>query len=121
MNSAKQHKQAKQPKQRRISYLAFFLACGLLLYFFFLGRDAMEQKRQSLLDERSQYQSMLNQAKKDKQDVELEISQAGTDAYIENKARTQYGFLKPGEIRFEITNPEVLFEGTVEPVPTQQP
>ena len=111
----------KQPKQRRISFLAFFLVCGLLVYFFFLGQDTMNQKKQTLQDERSQYQSLLNQAKKEKQDVELEISQAGTDAYIENKARTQYGFLKPGEIRFEITNPEVLFEGTTQAVPTQQP
>lgn len=100
-----------KPKQRRISYLAFFLACGLLVYFFFMGQNAMEETKQALNEERSQYQSLLNQAKKEKQEVELEISQAGTDAYIENKARTQYGFLKPGEIRFEITNPEVLFEG----------
>ena len=121
MSSPKRPVQTKQPKQRRISYLAFFLACGLLLYFFFLGRDTIQQQKQALLEERSQYQSMLNQVKKEKQDVELEISQAGTDAYIENKARTQYGFLKPGEIRFEITNPEVLFEGTTEAVPTQQP
>ncbi|MBQ8537960.1 MAG: septum formation initiator family protein [Clostridia bacterium] len=93
-----------------------------MVYFFFLGQDAIEKQKQELASERSQYQSLLNQAKKEKQEVELEISQAGTDAYIENKARTQYGFLKPGEIRFEITNPEVLFEGMEpEALPTDEP
>ena len=44
-----------------------------------------------------------------------EIELSGTDAYIENLARTKYGFLKPGEIRFEIINPEVLFSYGDEP------
>ena len=32
-----------------------------------------------------------------------------TDAYIENQARMQYGYMKPDEMRFVITNPEVLY------------
>lgn len=37
----------------------------------------------------------------------LQIS--STDGYIANQARTQYGYLAPGEIRFVITNPEALY------------
>ena len=32
----------------------------------------------------------------------------GTDAYIENQARL-FGYMKPDEMRFVITNPEVLY------------
>ena len=32
-----------------------------------------------------------------------------TDAFIENQARMLYGYMKPDEIRFVITNPEVLY------------
>lgn len=99
----------KQAKPRRISYLAFFLACGLLVYFFFLGQSAINEKREELLKEQSQYQALLNQTRKENKEVRLEVQMAGTDAYLENMARTQYGYLKPGEIRFEILNPEVLF------------
>lgn len=106
--------------QKRISFLAFFLACGLIVYFYSLGREDMDRQMQALDQEKSQYQTLLIQAQKEKQAVELEITQAGTDAYIENKARTQYGFLKPGEIRFEITNPEVLFEGVGQGVQSTQ-
>lgn len=37
----------------------------------------------------------------------LEVS--GTDAFIENQARMLYGYMKPEEMRFVITNPEVLY------------
>ena len=32
----------------------------------------------------------------------------GTSSYIESRAREDYAFLKPGELRFEVINPEVL-------------
>jgi cell division protein FtsB len=37
------------------------------------------------------------------------IEQAGSDEFIANEARTKYGFLADGEIRFIITNPSVLW------------
>ena len=41
------------------------------------------------------------------------LAALGTDAFIENLARTKYGYMKSDEIRFVITNPEVLY-GTQE-------
>ena len=37
----------------------------------------------------------------------------GSSSYIESRARTDYAFLKPGEIRFEVVNPDAL-EGYTE-------
>lgn len=34
---------------------------------------------------------------------------ASTDEFIATEARTQYGYLAPGEIRFVVTNPEALW------------
>ena len=34
---------------------------------------------------------------------------ASTDEFIASEARTQYGYLAPGEIRFVVTNPEALW------------
>ena len=47
--------------------------------------------------------------------VELttELAQVGSSSYIESRARTDYAFLKPGEIRFEVVNPDAL-EGYTE-------
>lgn len=33
---------------------------------------------------------------------------AASDNFIANEARTKYGYIFPGEIRFVVTNPEVL-------------
>ena len=33
---------------------------------------------------------------------------AASDSFIANEARTQYGYIFPGEIRFVVTDPEVL-------------
>ena len=37
-----------------------------------------------------------------------QVRLAGTDQFVVNEARTKYGYLFPGEIRFVVTNPEVL-------------
>jgi len=37
-----------------------------------------------------------------------QVRLASTDQFIANEARTKYGYLFPGEIRFVVTNPEVL-------------
>lgn len=37
-----------------------------------------------------------------------ELAQVGTTSYIESRARTDYSYIKPGELRFEVVNPECL-------------
>ena len=37
-----------------------------------------------------------------------QLQQVGTSGYVETIARTEYAYLKEGEIRFEIINPEIL-------------
>ena len=49
--------------------------------------------------------------------LKAKLAEAGTDAFIENQARTVYGYMKPDEIRFVITNPEALYGG--EEVPSR--
>ena len=49
----------------------------------------------------------------EKSSLQQEIAQKDTDAYIMEKARTLYGYLMPGEMRFVVVNPEVLY-GTPE-------
>lgn len=42
---------------------------------------------------------------------------AASDNFIANEARTKYGYIFPGEIRFVVTNPEVLGLPAVSPAP----
>ncbi len=45
-----------------------------------------------------------------------ELKQVGSSSYIENVARKDFSFLKKGELRFEITNPEDLSGYTYEEI-----
>lgn len=60
-------------------------------------------------------------AEKENSTLTQEINNKDTDAYIMEKARTLYGYLMPGEIRFVITNPEVLYETPEAAVAEGQP
>ena len=49
---------------------------------------------------------------KDREQEELteEISQVGTESYIMDRARSDYQYVNPGELRFEIVNPGALYD-----------
>ena len=51
----------------------------------------------------------LSARQTEQSDLENVLLIVDTDAYIEREARTQHGFMKPDEIRFVISNPEVLY------------
>ena len=97
----------KQP--RRVQYLTLFLVLAVVgIAFLVLNNNinAMHQKAVKDADQ-ARVEAAAEQDKGLKLEAELSIS--GTDAYIMNQARTRFGYLKPGEIRFVITNPEALY------------
>lgn len=57
----------------------------------------------------SQKRVALTQAQTENIQLQDLLEAVGTDSFIENQARTMYGYMKPDEIRFVITNPEVLY------------
>lgn len=72
--------------------------------------DEVEQKY-------DQSRVLLTQLQNEQSTLKDTLEIVGTDAFVENQARSQYGYMKPDEIRFVITNPEVLYgtEATAEP------
>ena len=98
----------KQPR-RRMGYLTLLVLLALVGVAFSVGNHRIQATTQRLAKEEDQSRLELAALKNQKQDLETELSAAGTDAYIENQARTRYGYLKPGELRFVITNPETLY------------
>ena len=52
---------------------------------------------------------LTSMKQKEVQELALKLEMTGTDDFIANEARTQYGYLAPGEIRFIVTNKEALW------------
>ena len=51
----------------------------------------------------------LDMQNKRRQDLSNQIKSAATDDFIASEARTRYGFLADGAIRFAVSNPVVLW------------
>lgn len=56
---------------------------------------------------------------KERENLKLDerVRLAASDNFIANEARTKYGYIFPGEIRFVVTNPEVLGLPAASPAP----
>jgi len=51
----------------------------------------------------------LSETQSKQAELKTMLETVGTDAFVENQARTIYGYMMPDEIRFVITNPEALY------------
>lgn len=61
-------------------------------------------------------QLRLTQLQGEQAELETQAQSVGTDAFVENQARTLYGYIMPDEVRFVIDNPEALYGD--EPIPS---
>lgn len=96
-------------KPRRIRYMTLFVVLAVVGISFVAANNHIQSSVLNMAKQESQSRIQLSSIQNEKLKLEAELSVAGTDAYIENEARTRYGYLKPGELRFVITNPEVLY------------
>ena len=115
----------EQPKRhrapRRVPLIWAAAALAVLIALFMM----LDAKQRHLVVMRAEE---LARAKEMKTALEVRqnemirnIERAQTDEFVANEARTRYGYLSDGEIRFVITNPSVLWgpegppEGWVNP------
>lgn len=83
------------------------------LAIFLVGSGKVTANRRDLEEQYEQSRINLNNAQQQNKELKVLLNNLGTDSFIENQARTLYGYMRPDEIRFVITNPEVLY-GTEE-------
>lgn len=96
-----------------IRWQAFALVCAVLVALFGWAFWRNRQDLASAANQEAALQRTLTRLQNDQIVLSGELAEVGTSSYIENRARTDYSFLKPGELRFEIVNPECL-EGYTE-------
>lgn len=90
-------------------------AC-VLVGFFWLSHvsDKQLEELKNIVDDNSlRISSMENK----QTELESTLAIAGTEAFIENQARTLYGYMMPDEIRFVISDHEALY-GDAEEMPS---
>lgn len=79
------------------------VACGLIVL------RSYDDQITVLEDTVKEKEVALRQVQSEQSELEAEIRSKDTNGYIIDKARS-LGYLMPGEIRFVVANPEVLYD-----------
>ena len=100
-------KTKKAPAYVSLLWVVFVI---LLLFLAYIITNNNINRRLIILSKQENSQRLrVAELEKEEKELRENISLTQTDAFIENEARTRYGYLKPGEIRFVISNPEALY------------
>ncbi len=94
--------------RRYISWRGIALGAALLLILFFVALYWVHADIKRLEAEDAALQLKVNVMEMDYADLQLELARVGSDGYVENAARENYGFIKNGEILFAFEDPDVL-------------
>ena len=95
----------KRIKLFYVAVAAFVIIAGGMITLNRLNDDI-----QVLEDTARETRLELLRVNTEKSDLQQELAIKDTDQYIREKARTLYGYLMPGEIRFVVVNPEALYD-----------
>ncbi len=97
-----------------ISWRALIVVAVLMIAVFGVLMYKSHQERQALLAQEAALLQTLTGMELDYNDLYDELARVGTEGYVENEARENYGFIKAGEICFAFTNPQKLQDYTAE-------
>ena len=85
------------------------VVCACVLMGFFWFNNTLSDDLKDLDATYNDTKVRLSNLQAEQAELQSELDTIGTDAFIENQARTMYGYMMPDEIRFVITNPEALY------------
>lgn len=85
------------------------VVCACVLIGFFWFNRSLTADLEELDALQSDAKLRLSALQAEQTELEAQLDAVDTDAFIENQARTMYGYMMPDEIRFVITNPEALY------------
>lgn len=94
---------------KTINIWVLIAVCACVLVGFFWYSSSLSDDLKEVENLYSESKLSLSALQGEQADLKSTLEAAGTDAFIENQARTIYDYMMPDEIRFVITNPEALY------------
>ena len=96
------------------SWLMLAVIMILLIIVFAFGMSRNSADRRQALSQESNQQYLLSRKEEELISLRAKLEDVGSKSYIETHARGDLSYLKPGEIRYHVTNPELLDSYTEE-------
>ena len=103
---AEEYRRRKAHRQRLTA--GWLLVSVLLVILFFVALHWVRADIAQLQAQDTTLQYKVNLMEMDYADLQLELQRVGSEGYVENEARENYGFIRSGEIIFAFENPELL-------------
>ena len=94
--------------RRYISWRGMALASVLLLVAFVVALKWVRTDIDRLQAQDTSLQLKVSVMEMDYADLQLELQRVGSEGYVENEARENYGFIRDGEIVFAFADPDML-------------
>ena len=98
----------------QFSWVMILIVLSVLIVLFVFGMARNRQDLQEKIVKENTLQIVLSQKEQANSVLSDKISSVGSKSQIESIARSEYAYLKKGEVRFEIENPEALDSYTEE-------
>lgn len=94
--------------QRRVPIYALVIACGAILLMGWILSSNYNREIDALQKQIDVANEQVFAKERENLKLAEQVRLAASDSFIAHEARTQHGYIFPGEIRFVVTNPEVL-------------
>ena len=93
---------------KTVSWFRIVLLGLAVMAVFLWVNQAISRRTGEMEEMETELRVELSELQEDTSRLRSSIAQVGTENYIENEARSRYGFIKTGELRYAFTNPEAL-------------
>ena len=95
--------------EKRMNWQGFAVLAALILTAFIAGTILIRGQLEKEKEKSTALQLALNQAYEVNTQLVSRLKLVDTAGYIENSARKDLNYIKPGELRFQFENPEALY------------
>ena len=99
---------------RSMNLKGFLLILGIMLLVFLILHSSLKGTANQKAEEEKLLRVRKARLEEEYKNLNKQLSVVGTDEYIMSSAIRDYSYVKKDAIRFEITNPEVLYAYTEE-------
>ena len=99
---------------RSMNLKGFLLILGIMLLIFLILHSSLKGTANQKAEEEKLLRVRKARLEEEYKNLNKQLSVVGTDEYIMSSAIRDYSYVKKDAIRFEITNPEVLYAYTEE-------
>ena len=99
---------------RSMNLKGFLLILGIMLLIFLILHSSLEGTANQKAEEEKLLRVKKARLEEEYKNLNQQLNVVGTDEYIMSSAVRDYSYVKKDAIRFEFTNPEVLYAYTEE-------